>query len=63
MARGARVQATTSFVFENDGTTVDVHAGDVSTSTNAAVKKHRELFESKVQVEGPTEASGEKTQR
>jgi hypothetical protein len=44
--RAAR--ATTSFVFTHDDTTVIVHAGDVFASTHAAVKKHRELFESDV---------------
>jgi HK97 family phage major capsid protein len=45
------VRAITSFVFEHDGTTVVVHAGDVFASTHAAVKNRRELFESEVPVE------------
>ena len=45
------VRATTSFVFEHDGTTVVVHDGDVFAPTHAAVKKHRELFEFEVSVE------------
>jgi hypothetical protein len=44
------VRATTSFVFEHDGATVVVHAGDLFASTHAAVKNSRELFESEVPV-------------
>jgi hypothetical protein len=44
VARGGRVRATTSFVYEVKGEQVVVHAGDVFASTHAVVKTHPELF-------------------
>jgi hypothetical protein len=58
-----KVVALTSFVFEHDGGTTVVHAGDVFTPTHAVVKGRRELFESEVSPNAVTTEPGGKRSR